>query len=136
MGKMFNLRRITDDEFHKLKLNNTVYAKCGEHIYLSRVLQEPILNFDADDPDWEIETNNGWFDIYSLYVIDNNLKNEKEKENMKIYTVSGRTTKQVIDSTINILIGHYQCNQEVMDDKERIDNLENIVDLIKIKDNI
>lgn len=52
----------------------------------------------------------------------------------KIYTVSGRTTREVIDSTINILIGHYQCNKEVMDDEDRINNLENIVDLINIKE--
>ena len=136
MEKMFNLRRITDDEFHKLKLNNTVYAKCGEHIYLSRVLQEPIFNFDADDPDWEIETNNGWFDIYSLYVIDNNLKNEKEKENMKIYTVSGRTTREVIDSTINLLTDYYQVNNEVMEKDDKINHLENIVDLIAIKESL
>ena len=54
----------------------------------------------------------------------------------KIYTVSGRTTKEVIDSTINILIGHYQCNKEVMDDADKIKNLENIVDLISIKEHI
>ena len=131
---MFNLRRITDDEFHKLKLNNTVYAKCGEHIYLSRVLQEPIFNFDADDPDWEIETNNGWFDVYSLYVIDNNLKNEKEKRNMEIYTVSGRKPREVFDSTINLLTDYYQVNNEVMEKDDKINHLENIVDLIAIKE--
>ena len=62
--------------------------------------------------------------------------NDSNKNIKKIYTVSGRTTNEVIDSTINILIGHYQCNKEVMDDNERIDNLENIIDLIKIKEHI
>ena len=54
----------------------------------------------------------------------------------KIYTISGRTTEEVLDSTINILINHYQCNKEVMDDSDKIKNLENIVDLIKIKEHI
>lgn len=54
----------------------------------------------------------------------------------KIYTISGRTKKEVIDSTINILIGHYQVNKEFMDDADKIKNLENIVDLISIKEHI
>lgn len=52
----------------------------------------------------------------------------------KIYTISGRTIDEVINSTINQLIDNYQVNREYMEDKERIDSLENIVDLIRIKD--
>lgn len=55
---------------------------------------------------------------------------------MKIYTISGRTVNEVMDSTIDILIGHYQVDKEYMDDSEKIKNLENIVDLIKIKEKI
>lgn len=52
----------------------------------------------------------------------------------KTYTISGRTTDEVINSTINQLIDNYQVNREYMEDKEKIDSLENIVDLIRIKE--
>ena len=52
----------------------------------------------------------------------------------KTYTISGRTTDEVINSTINQLIENYQVNREYMEDKEKIDSLENIVDLIRIKE--
>ena len=76
--------------------------------------------------------------MYPKYTLCNRCMtyNNSNENIKKIYTVSGRTTKEVIDSTINILIGHYQCNKEVMDDNDRIKNLENIVDLITIKEHI
>lgn len=52
----------------------------------------------------------------------------------KTYTISGRTIDEVINSTINQLIDNYQVNREYMEDKEKIDSLENIVDLIRIKE--
>lgn len=52
----------------------------------------------------------------------------------KMYTISGRTIDEVMNSTINKLIDYYQVNNEVMEDKEKIDSLENIVDLIRIKE--
>ena len=52
---------------------------------------------------------------------------------MKIYTVSGRKTTEIIDSAIEILIGNYQVNKEFMDKDERIAHLENIIDLTSIK---
>ena len=62
-----------------------------------------------------------------------NNSNENIKKN---YTISGRTIKKVVDDTIDILIGHYQVNKEFMDDADKIKNLENIVDLISIKEHI
>ena len=53
---------------------------------------------------------------------------------MKIYTVSGRTTREVFDSTINLLMDYYQVNNEVMEKDDKINHLENIVDLINIKE--
>ena len=29
---------------------------------------KPIWNSDADEPDWEVETTNGWSDMYSFYI--------------------------------------------------------------------
>lgn len=54
----------------------------------------------------------------------------------KIYTISGRTTREVLDSTINSLLGYYQVNNEVMEKDDKINHLENILDLIEIKQNI
>ena len=54
----------------------------------------------------------------------------------KIYTISGRTTREVLDSTINLLLGYYQVNNEVMEKDDKINHLENIIDLIEIKQNI
>ena len=56
--------------------------------------------------------------------------------NKKIYTISGKITKQVIENTINILSGYYQINKEFMDDEDKINILENIVDLVNIKEEI
>lgn len=55
---------------------------------------------------------------------------------MKIYTVSGRKPKEVMDSTINLLIDYYQVNNEVMETNDKLNHLENIVDLIRIKEKI
>ena len=55
---------------------------------------------------------------------------------MKIYTISERTTEEVMNSTINILIDNYQVNKEFMNYGDRINNLENIVDLIRIREHI
>ena len=62
--------------------------------------------------------------------------NNSNENIKKIYTISGRTINAVINDTIDILIGYYQVNNEVMEDKEKIKCLENIVDLIKINENI
>ena len=58
----------------------------------------------------------------------------KYMKEIKKYTISGRTIEEVMNSTINKLIDYYQVNHEYMEDKDKIDSLENIVDLIRIKD--
>lgn len=54
----------------------------------------------------------------------------------KYYLPTGKCPKYVLKETINRLIDYYQINREVMEENEKIDHLENIIDLIKIKDNI
>lgn len=58
------------------------------------------------------------------------------KNNKQYYTISGRTVNAVINDTLDILMGYYQVNKEVLEDKDKIKCLENIVDLIKISENI
>lgn len=68
MKTPINLRKITHKEFCDLKAGNIVYVKCGEHTFQSKVVSKPFYNADADDPDWEVETTNGFCDEYSLYI--------------------------------------------------------------------
>ena len=68
MKTPMNLRMITEEEFHKLKVGDIVYIKVSGHTFQSKVLNKPIWNSDADEPDLEVETTNGWSDMYSLYI--------------------------------------------------------------------
>lgn len=54
----------------------------------------------------------------------------------KYYVPTGKCPKYVLKETINRLMDYYQINREVMEENEKIEHLENIIDLIKIKDNI
>jgi len=69
-------------EFSKIK-----ELKVGDNIYIGIINAHNKMNFikaivtrplywnsDADEPDWEVETNNGFVDIYSIFQI-NALKN-------------------------------------------------------------
>ena len=62
--------------------------------------------------------------------------NDSNKNIKKNYTISGRTIEEMFNSTIKILKDHYRCNNEVMEDNEKINNLENIIDLIEYKESI
>lgn len=55
---------------------------------------------------------------------------------MKIYTTSGRNIKEVIDSTIDILTAKYQVDKDFMENTEKIECLENILDLIVLKKHV
>lgn len=46
-----------------------------------------------------------------------------------IFTLSGRNTKQVLNSTLVHLKEKYLIDHEVMDDDSKIELLENIIDL-------
>lgn len=62
------MRAITYKEFYNLRAGDTVFVACGDTFYKSKVVRAPFYNADADDPDWEVETNNGFCDQYSLYI--------------------------------------------------------------------
>ena len=65
---MSNIRRIDYDEFLNLKNGDVVYVVISSVAYKSKVIGVPFYNADADEPDWEVETDNGFCDAYSLYV--------------------------------------------------------------------
>ena len=35
----------------------------------AKVVRPLFWNSDADEPDWEVETNNGFVDVYSIYEV-------------------------------------------------------------------
>ena len=60
------LKKITN--FFDLSVGDTVWVKCGGRFYRSKVTQAPFWNSDADEPDWEVATTNGFCDRDSIYV--------------------------------------------------------------------
>jgi hypothetical protein len=68
MKTIVPLRSITEEEFHNLKQGDIIYLKINSHTFQGRVINKPFWNSDADEPDWEVETTNGFSDMYSLYV--------------------------------------------------------------------
>ena len=76
--------------------------------------------------------------MHPKYTVCNRcMTSNNSNENIKkIYTISGRTTEEVFDSIIKRLRDDYQVNKEVMSYSERIELLENTIDLIGIKEHI
>ena len=68
MKTPINIRKITHNEFNNLKSGDIVFVKCGDLTFQSTVVQPPFYNYDSDEPDWEVETTNGFCDEYSLYI--------------------------------------------------------------------
>lgn len=68
MKTPINIREITHKEFNNLKSGDIVFVKCSGHTFQSTVVRPPFYNYDVDEPDWEVETTNGYCDEYSLYV--------------------------------------------------------------------
>lgn len=65
---VLNLKRVSEEEFRNLKCNDVVFVKIGKQMLQSRVTHPAFYNCDADDPDWEVVTNNGFCDMYSIYL--------------------------------------------------------------------
>lgn len=73
-----SLRRITHREFENLKSGDAVFIKFGDNMYQAEVLGKPFYNSDADEPDWEVETDNGFCDEASLYILSHNSANTED----------------------------------------------------------
>lgn len=61
-------QKIPHSEFLALQPGDKVYIRVGEDYYLSDILSKPTYNADADEPDMEVETSNGFVDEYSVYT--------------------------------------------------------------------
>lgn len=57
------------DEFKKIKAGDKIYcASLGGVISQETAVGDAFYNYDADEPDWEVETNNGFICWDSVYV--------------------------------------------------------------------
>lgn len=61
------MERISYTDCFTLKPGETIYIMCGYKYLKSIVKRPPFWNNDANIPEWEIETNNGYTDLYSVY---------------------------------------------------------------------
>ena len=61
-------REITENEFFALRKGNVVHIIIGDDIIQTEVTNAPFFNSDTSEPGWEVETENGFCDQYSLWV--------------------------------------------------------------------
>lgn len=75
-----DMKMLTLTEFYALKKGDKIFVRIHDTLVESKVLNKPFYNSDADEPDWEVETSNGFCDIHSLYKLNNII--EKGEDNM------------------------------------------------------
>ena len=56
------------EDFQKIKNGDTIYCAVGNKIYPQKALSNATYNADCDEPDWEVETANGFYNWDSVYV--------------------------------------------------------------------
>ena len=61
--------RLTAAEFRNLSPGDMAYIKIGEDYSVCEIESHPKINYDADEPDWEVETSIAWSDMDSLYKL-------------------------------------------------------------------
>ena len=67
-------RRMEFTEIKELEIGDAVHIGIEDfpnkiEFIKAEIVQPLFWNSDADEPDWEIETTNGYVDIYSLYEV-------------------------------------------------------------------
>ena len=60
-------RRMDFSEIKQLKVGDEIAIRIGRSFFDTTVVRPLFWNSDADEPDWELETNNGFIDVYSIY---------------------------------------------------------------------
>lgn len=76
---------ISFEQFKSLKIGDTVFIKCGKGYFKSKVISEPFFNFGAAEPDWEVETTNGFCDFSSLYIAPTDFNINLKKANTQYW---------------------------------------------------
>ena len=98
-----SLRPLSFEEFKSLKRGDTVFVGCDGSFYLSRVCDAPFYNCDADEPGWEVDTNNGFCDQYSVYRLKDEANIETAWNDNDIITITRRQIRDVIDYVTALL---------------------------------
>lgn len=67
-------RRMEFNEIKELEVGDKVCIGIEDipnkiEFISAEVVQSLFWNSDADEPDWEVETTNGFVDIYSIYEV-------------------------------------------------------------------
>lgn len=114
------LREITHKEFCSLQVGETVYVKIGEQTYLSKITRAPFYNSDSDEPDWEVETENGFCDENSLYVAVSDTDTVTKKKTAKDLYVKEIETAPISTDYVNSDNKFYWYKVESSEDVEVI----------------
>jgi hypothetical protein len=56
-------------EIKELKVGNEIAIRIGRSFFDTTVVRPLFWNSDADEPDWELETDDGFVDVYSIYEV-------------------------------------------------------------------
>lgn len=105
------IRKITEEEFYKLKTGDVVYIdKVGYITLQSKVLSKPIFNSAADKPGWEVETTDGWSDMNRLYVPCKDYNKTAPNE----VVMKNRTKEEIYDELSSVLTEYETgtCNEK------------------------
>ena len=67
-------RRMEFTEIKELEVGDKIYIGIADipnkmEFMSATVVQTLFWNCNADEPDWEVETTNGYVDVYSIYEI-------------------------------------------------------------------
>ena len=70
-----SFRRMEFSEIKELEAGDKIYIGIldfhnNKMDFINATITRPMFwNSDADEPDWEVETDNGFVDVYSIYEI-------------------------------------------------------------------
>lgn len=70
----YAFRRMEFTEIKELEVGDKIYIGItdipNKMEFMSATVVQPLFwNYDADEPDWEVETTNGYVDVYSIYEV-------------------------------------------------------------------
>ena len=70
----YAFRRMEFTEIKELEVGDKIYIGIADipnkMEFMSATVVQPLFwNCDADEPGWEVETTNGYVDVYSIYEV-------------------------------------------------------------------
>lgn len=74
----FSFRQMERSEIRELEVGDEIAICINNNppktmkFIMATVVRPMFWNSDADEPDWEVETTNGFVDLYSIYEVKKN----------------------------------------------------------------